>query len=117
MKKILFMTIGVALMVFGGCTPKEKPVLPDADKDVTTVDKDDVDDIDPNKSTTVTIYDRSHINAGILNPLAELGKCVFNSADRLVIDKIDILQKGQRTNFANNSGEQTGCHFCIVSND
>lgn len=51
------MTISVALMMFVGCTPKEEPVLPDADKDVTVVDKDDVDDIDPNKSTTVTIYD------------------------------------------------------------
>lgn len=56
MTKILFMTIGVALMAFGGCTPKDEPVLPDADKDVTTVDEDDIDDIDPEKSTTVTIY-------------------------------------------------------------
>ena len=34
-----------------------------------------------------------------------------------VIDKIDMLQNGQRTDFANDSGEQTVCYFCIVSND
>ncbi len=51
MKKILFCVLGIALMTFIGCT-KDEP-LPDADKDVTIVD----DDIDPNKSTNVTIYD------------------------------------------------------------
>lgn len=50
MKKILFMVISVVLMTFVGCKPDEP--LPDADKDVTIVD----DAIDPNKSTTVTIY-------------------------------------------------------------
>lgn len=51
MKKILFMVMSVVLMTFVGCKPDES--LPDADKDVTIVD----DNIDPNKSTTVTIYD------------------------------------------------------------
>lgn len=51
MKKILFMVMSVVLMTFVGCKPDEP--LPDADKDVTIVD----DNIDPNKSTTVTIYD------------------------------------------------------------
>lgn len=51
MKKILFMVISVVLMTFVGCKPDEP--LPDADKDVTIVD----DNIDPNRSTTVTIYD------------------------------------------------------------
>lgn len=50
MKKILFMVMSVVLMAFVGCKPDEP--LPDADKDVSIVD----DAIDPNKSTTVTIY-------------------------------------------------------------
>ena len=50
MKKILFMVMSVVLMAFVGCKPDEP--LPDADKDVTIVD----DNIDPNKSTNVTIY-------------------------------------------------------------
>lgn len=50
MKKILFMVMSVVLMTFVGCKPDEP--LPDADKDVTIVD----DNIDPNRSTTVTIY-------------------------------------------------------------
>ena len=55
MKKILFMVMSVVLMTFVGCKPDEP--LPDADKDVTIVD----DNIDPNKSTNVTIYTGSSI--------------------------------------------------------
>lgn len=40
--------------------------MPDADKDVTTVDKDDVDDIDPEKSTNVTIYDKIEASGNII---------------------------------------------------
>ena len=54
MKKILFCVLGIALMTFIGCT-KDEP-LPDADKDVTIVD----DDIDPNRSTNVTLYSRAY---------------------------------------------------------
>lgn len=57
MKKILFMVMSVVLMTFVGCKPDEP--LPDADKDVTIVD----DNIDPNRSTTVTIYDETYGNS------------------------------------------------------
>lgn len=60
MKKILFMVISVVLMTFVGCKPDEP--LPVADKDVTIVD----DNIDPNRSTNVTIYDRSNGGCSII---------------------------------------------------
>ena len=51
------------------------------------------------------------------NPLAELNQCVLNPTYRFVINVIDILQSGQRTDFANNSSKQTACIFSIVPND
>lgn len=76
MKKILFCVLGIALITFIGCT-KDEP-LPDADKDVTIVD----DDIDPNRSTNVTIYGRAYDAHG------------NNGYDcRIYIDKISIYNE------------------------
>ena len=47
-------------------------------------------------------------------PLAELIQCVLNSADGFIIDIVNILQDGQRTDFANDPGKQTVCHFSVV---
>lgn len=41
------------------------------------------------------------------NPLAELTKCILNSAYGLTIEKIHILQNVQRTYLADDSGKQT----------
>ena len=50
-------------------------------------------------------------------PLTELNKCVLNPSNRPVVYVIDVLQCGQRTNLADDSGKQTACFFCVVSDD
>ena len=35
----------------------------------------------------------------------------------LVINIVDVLQHGQRTNFANDSGKQSVCYLSIVPDD
>lgn len=70
MKKILFMVMSVVLMTFVGCKPDEP--LPDADKDVTIVD----DNIDPNKSTTVTIYTSAHYSSIYIDDIS-----IYNERD------------------------------------
>ncbi len=47
----------------------------------------------------------------------ELNKCVLNPSNRPVVYVIDVLQCGQRTNLADDSGKQTACFFCVVSDD
>ena len=50
-------------------------------------------------------------------PLTELNKCVLNPSNRPVVYVIDVLQCGQHTNLADDSGKQTACFFCVVSDD
>ncbi len=50
-------------------------------------------------------------------PLAELIYCILNSANGLVVNEVYVLQDGDRTNFANDSGKQTIRYFRIISDD
>ena len=58
----------------------------------------------------------AHDNVDVY-PLAELTKCILNSADGLTIDKIHILQNSQRTYLADDSSKQTICNLRIIPND
>lgn len=60
---------------------------------------------------------KQRIGKNSLNPLAELNQCVFDSAYGFIVNVVDVLQCGQRTDFANYSGKQTACFFGIVSDD
>ena len=51
------------------------------------------------------------------NPLAELIKCILNSANGPVVNEVYILQNGECTNFANDFGKQTIRYFLIISDD
>ena len=54
---------------------------------------------------------------GNTNPLAELNQCVLNPSYGFVVNVIDVLQCGHRTDFANYSGKQAAGFFGIVSDD
>ena len=46
--------------------------------------------------------------------LAELIKCILNSAHWLVDNEVYVLQNGKCTNFANDSGKQNIRYFLVV---
>lgn len=50
-------------------------------------------------------------------PLAELNQRVLNPSNGLIVNVVNVLQCGQRTHFANDSGKQTACFYRIVSYD
>ena len=53
----------------------------------------------------------------LYNLLAELIKCVLNSANGRVVNEVYVLQNGKCTNFANDPGKQTIRYFRIVPDD
>ena len=51
------------------------------------------------------------------NPLAELNQCILNFSNWFSVNIVYILQRGQCTNFADDSGKQSFCTFSVVPND
>lgn len=73
MKKLVLLAMSAMLIAFTGCNQNEP--LPDADKDVTNV----TPKIDPNQSTTVTVYmysSNSNDNYAVLDSI-----CIYNDKE------------------------------------
>src|SRR5574344_2037455 len=56
-----------------------------------------------------------NISLYYINPLAELNKRIFKSANRFVVNVVYILKDCKCTNFPRNSGKQSFCLFCVIS--
>ena len=70
---------------------------------------------DPSDNTPMGVYHANEFHVIFLYQLAELIQCVFNSANRFVVDIIEILSNGLRTDFADNAGKQAIGLFSVVS--
>lgn len=67
MKKLILLTMSAMMIAFTGCNQNEP--LPDADKDVSDV----TPKIDPDQSTTVTVYTSKSGDTAILDSI-----CIYN---------------------------------------
>lgn len=70
MKKLVLLAMSAMMIAFTGCNQNEP--LPDADKDVTNV----TPKIDPDQSTTVTVYMNSYSNCAVLDSI-----CIYNDKE------------------------------------
>ena len=70
MKKLVLLAMSAMMIAFAGCNQNEP--LPDADKDVTNV----TPKIDPDQSTTVTVYMYSHNDYAVLDSI-----CIYNDKE------------------------------------